>query len=130
MKNIYLGCIALLLITITSIEINAQNIAAANISWDADRIFNVTIGQWIEQTTSIVTYGNSRIKWKNSNGSMRSCFQVGELIGEWNNVNDDGFAQYENTDGTHNCTVTIRKQGTEAKVPPCHKVQLNPHWKS
>ena len=116
MRNIYLGCIVLLLILITSLNSNAQNIATANISWSADRIFNATNGQWIDQATSIVTFGNSRIEWKNTNGSVRSRFQVVELIGEWNNVNEDGLAQYEVTDGTYSGTVTIRKQGAEIKV--------------
>jgi hypothetical protein len=94
----------------------AQNISTATIQWNADRVFNATTGQWSEQATALVTYGASRIEWKNSNGSIRSRFQVIELIGEWSNVNEDGFTQYEITDGTHSGTITIRKEGAETKV--------------
>jgi hypothetical protein len=114
MKTIYLSFFVLA--SFASLPCKAQSINTATIQWDAERIFNATTGQWTEQSTSLVTRGTGGIEWKNSNGSIRSRFQVVELVGEWNNVNEDGFAQYEVTDGTHSGTITIRKEGTETKI--------------
>jgi hypothetical protein len=116
MKNIYLGCIVLVLVISSNVKSVAQNIASTTIAWNAERVFNATTGQWMEQATSIVTYGNSRIEWKNSNGSIRSRFQVIELIGEWSNIGSEGHVQYEITDGANSGTITVRKEGGEIKV--------------
>ncbi len=114
MRNIFIVSFTLALLA--GISSQAQNIHTATIQWNADRIFNATSGQWSEQATALVTYGTSRIEWKNSNGSIRSRFQVIELVGEWGNTAEDGFVQYEITDGTNSGTVTIRKEAGETKV--------------
>jgi len=114
MRNIFIASFTLALLAALSGQ--AQNIHTATIQWNADRIFNATSGQWSEQATALVTYGTGRIEWKNSNGSIRSRFQVIELVGEWDNIAEDGFVQYEITDGTNSGTVTIRKEAGETKV--------------
>ncbi len=116
MKAIYTTLFIFMTLACCSLSCLGQNVSVNNIQWNSERIFNATSGQWSDISTSITTYGSSRVEWKNSNGSIRNRFQVVELIGEWSNVNVDGFVQYEITDGAHSGTVTIRKEGSEVKI--------------
>jgi hypothetical protein len=94
----------------------AQNVKTATIQWNSQSTMDPGTGHQTEEPTSFVTHGTSRIEWKESNGNSRKNFQIVETIGEWTNASQQGWLQYEITDGTSSGTISIRKNESETKV--------------
>lgn len=94
----------------------AQSITTSTIKWSSTQTFNVSLGDWTEEVTSLISNASTSLVWKNQDGTIRKSFQVIEVIGEWSNVNTDGRVQYEVTDGQFSGTISIRKQGTDTKI--------------
>jgi hypothetical protein len=113
MKNLV---ITLVFITIITSIVGAQNIKTSTIQWNSQSTLEAGSGQQMEEVTSFVTVGTTRMEWKEANGNNRKNFQVIEAIGDWTDVNQHGWIQYEVTDGTSSGTISIRKNETETKI--------------
>ena len=93
-----------------------QNITTSSVKWNSTQTFNVSLGDWTEEITSITSNASTNLVWKNQDGTVRKTFQIIEMIGEWDNVNMDGGMQYEITDGQFSGSISIRRQGTDIKI--------------
>lgn len=106
----------LLLTTILFSFTKAQSVTTTNIKWNSQSTLKADDGQQIEEVTEVITYGTASIVWRDVNGSQRKNFQIIEAIGEWPNITQPGWVQYEVTDGTFSGTISIRKSETETKI--------------
>ncbi len=113
MKSLLLSSLFIFSITTFSWS---QNVTTSTVKWNATQTFNVSLGTWTEEVTSITSNGSSSLVWKNQDGSIRKTFQIIEMIGEWGNVNMDGGVQYEITDGQFSGSISIRRQGNDTKI--------------
>jgi hypothetical protein len=94
----------------------AQNIKTATIQWSSIKTIDVSVGDISDEATTLVSYGTTKLEWKNDNGSVRKTFQVIEVIGDWTNVSSNGSMLYEVSDGSNTGTITFRKDSSGTKV--------------
>ncbi len=107
---------SLIFVFVGTILCTAQNITTSSVKWNSTQTFNVSLGQWTEEVTSITSNASTNLVWKNQDGSIRKTFKIIEMIGEWDNVNTDGGVQYEITDGQFSGSISIRRQGNDIKI--------------
>lgn len=77
----------------------AQNIATQTIRWSADRSFDISQGEIIEEATTLTSYAD-RLEWRNADGSVRKVYAVVSIVQGWDNIGLPGTARYRiNADG-------------------------------
>jgi len=108
--------VTLMIVAISAIAGNAQDITSATMRWNSNRFFDGTAGVWHEEATYVVIQGKTRIQWFNANGSLRKSIQVAEVIGEWADAATPGLLQYEGTELQGSCSITVQKNAQETKV--------------
>lgn len=108
--------VTLLLITVITTLMKAQNIKTSTIKWNSQSTLEANDGQQTEEVTFFTTVGTASMEWKDPNGNNRKNFQIIEAIGDWTDVNQQGWMQYEVTDGASSGTIAIRKNETETKI--------------
>jgi hypothetical protein len=110
---------ALLIFVITTCTFaisQAQDVKTDTIKWNSVNTLVESNTVQTMEITSLITYGTSRIEWSQTGSATRRIFQISEAMGEWVDVNQEGWLQYEVTDGISNGTIAVRRYETETKV--------------
>jgi hypothetical protein len=103
-------------IAITPFVCTAQDITTSTTSWHSERTMNVQTGEFSEEATTLITYGKTRLEWKNQDGSLRHAFTVREVNGSWTNIAQSGAIIYEVSHEQGFGTVFIEKSSAGALV--------------
>jgi hypothetical protein len=109
-------CTTLLVISLFASTVHAQDARSSTIQWKTQNTLEPGSGSQKEEVTTFITHSTSRIEWKDADGSVTKSFQVVDTIGEWSDINREGWLQYEVTDGSYSGSVSIRKNDSETKI--------------
>jgi len=98
------------------IFVQAQNITAATVQWNASQAMNAQSGEMVDDPGFIVTTGKEKLEWNNQGGSERYSFTVKEVIGSWTNLNQAGEVTYEIAGTAGNGTATFKKTNEDIRI--------------
>ena len=113
MKTKDILSIALAFLAMTA---GAQDIAQVTLSWNESRIQDMTVGEFSDAKSTLITYGKTKVELKSFDGSLRWALEVVETIGAWTNVNTIGTITYEVKGEGGNGTLTFLRDTTGAKA--------------
>jgi len=112
MKKSFLLSILLVL----SASLYAQNVTSETIRWHVARVQEVNAGKVTEDADQVVSYGATKIEWKNTAGVVKRTFTISETNGSWTNVQNNGSILYEVSEGERLGTIKIFRTASELTV--------------
>jgi hypothetical protein len=108
--------ILLSILFLSGIGLYAQNITTQTIRWHINQTQEVNAGKISEDPDQIVSYGTTKIEWKNSQGIIKKTFTISETNGSWTNVQSIGSILYEVNAGEQLGTVRISRTSSELTI--------------
>jgi hypothetical protein len=107
---------ALVIISLSSVEMKAQNISTDTIRWNATGFTDVLANVTVQKPCQFVAYKTSKIDWLQNNGTVVFSIVVNSVEGTWVNVNEDGTITYNvQLDGLLG-KITIVRTGQSIKL--------------
>jgi hypothetical protein len=116
----------LLLAATLGLTCPAQDIATHTIRWSADRAFDASQGESIDEPTTLTSY-TDRLEWRNTDGSLRKVYTVISVVQGWDDISLPGTARYritadgfggvavfERTTAGIRITLTVAKEAPES----------------
>lgn len=91
-----------------SFSLHAQNIKTSSITWSSSKITNYSTMETNEEVNNLLSNTTSSVVWKKSNGQNLQ-FTVGDVIGQWTNVNSNGQITYELSNDQSRGNITFMK---------------------
>jgi hypothetical protein len=104
-------CICLLL-CITSYS---QNIKTSTIAWGSAQSFNISTGENKMESQTITTTATTSVVWKKADNTQLT-FTVSEVLGQWNDIKQNGEITYEVTSEQVRGTITFLKTSSGHKI--------------
>lgn len=107
----------LLIISLCAIGISAraQNIRTSTISWHITQAFDINTGTTTDVADTMISTTTSQLAWKKADGSS-ILFTVSEVIGQWDDVAQNGEIVYEAGNGNLRGTVTFVRSGGSVRI--------------
>lgn len=116
MKDLMKNIVFIFVLMMASVSLYAQDMTTQTIRWHVGKTQAVSAGHVSEDEDQIVSYGTTKIEWRNASGLMKKTFTISETNGSWTNVQNDGSILYEINVGEQLGTVRFFRTASELTI--------------
>lgn len=95
---------------------NAQSITSDSVIWHVNSIFEINTGSTTQVKETIVTYGDEQLVWLNKNGEVKMHFDITEVVGEWENINQPGTIVFRIKKGVDTGNLMIERDTIKTRL--------------
>lgn len=94
----------------------AQSITSDSIIWHVNSIFEINTGSITQVDETIVTYGDEQFVWLNRNGEIKKHFEITEIVGVWEDVNQPGSIVIRIAEGNVTGNLMIQRDAIKISI--------------
>ena len=77
---------------------------------------DMNTGAFDEPGGRLLSYGNTRVEWRDANGALKQSFAIQETNGVWSNVATNGTILYEAESDGKECSITFVRDGSALRA--------------
>ena len=94
----------------------AQDITTANLRWKTIKSLEISGSPSVGDTTTLTTFGNKKVEWKDAHGTLLYSFQVVGTKGIWPDIGKAGDVSFRITTTGNSGMITFKTSGSNTKV--------------